>query len=134
MRDIRHIIIHCAFTPASMDIGAETIRRWHTEPPRNWNDIGYHWVIRRDGAVEQGREERVSGAHALGRNHDSIGVCLVGGKPDCNFTRSQWESLSALVSAISRRYPDARVSGHRDHSGKDCPMFDAEAWWYGNGD
>jgi len=40
-----HCVVHCADTPAEMDIGATEIRRWHTEE-RKWDDIGYHYVIR----------------------------------------------------------------------------------------
>lgn len=127
MRQIDFIIIHCADTTPDMDIGAEEIRRWHVEE-RGFSDIGYHYVIRRDGTVEPGRDERRIGAHAYGRNEDSIGVCMVGGKPDCNFTAAQWASLATLVSELLDRYPSAQVIGHRDVSAKPCPMFDAKAW------
>ena len=85
MRQIDHIIVHCSYTPPSMDIGAETIREWHTLPKpkgRGWSDIGYHWVIRRNGTVEAGRSEERAGAHAKGYNQDSIGICLIGGKSE----------------------------------------------------
>ena len=48
------VVIHCADTPEDMDIGAEKIREWHTKE-RGWDDIGYHWVIRRDGTLDPGR-------------------------------------------------------------------------------
>lgn len=127
MRQINFIIIHCADTPADMDIGAEEIRRWHVEE-RGFSDIGYHHVIRRDGTVEPGRDERRIGAHAYGRNEDSIGVCMVGGKPDCNFTAAQWSALENLVRELLNRYSSAQVIGHRDVSDKTCPNFDAKAW------
>ena len=127
MRQINFIIIHCADTPAGMDIGAEEIRRWHIDD-NGWSDIGYHHVIRRDGTVEPGRDERRIGAHAYGQNEDSIGVCMVGGKPDCNFTAAQWASLATLVRELLGRYPHASVIGHRDVSDKPCPTFDAKSW------
>ena len=125
---IKSIVIHCADTPANMDIGVEEIKRWHLD--RGWRDVGYHYVIRRNGEVEQGREEHVPGAHVAGHNEGSIGVCLVGGKPDANFTKEQWKALEALVEYLTRKYPKAAVMGHRDlDSGKACPCFDAKAWW-----
>lgn len=127
MRTITTIIIHCSDTPADMDIGAEEIRRWHVEE-NGWSDIGYHHVIRRDGAVEAGRSEERPGAHARGHNGDSIGVCMVGGKPGCNFTASQWAALEDTVRSTLDRYPFAQVIGHRDVSAKPCPMFDVLAW------
>jgi N-acetylmuramoyl-L-alanine amidase len=127
MRDIKKIIIHCADTYAEMDIGVAEIRRWHID--RGWADIGYHFVIRRNGDIEKGRDEETPGAHVKGHNHDSIGVCLVGGKPFCNFTRAQWHALESLVMELKGRYPLAAVSGHRDHDpSKTCPTFDVRAW------
>jgi len=132
MRKIDTIIVHCADTPASMDIGAKEIKRWHTDPkPRGngWSDIGYHHVIRRDGAVEVGRAHGVIGAHAAGHNKTSIGVCLVGGKGGFNFTRRQMDALDLLLESLVNCYPGAKVIGHRDVSSKSCPSFDVKAWW-----
>ena len=121
------IVIHCADTPAHMDIGAEEIRAWHRL--RGFSDVGYHFVIRRNGEVERGRPENAVGAHVQGWNSRSVGICLVGGKPEANFTPAQWESLERLVRDLQRRYPAAEVAGHRDlNSGKRCPCFDVRVW------
>lgn len=129
MRPIEAIVIHCADTPVGMDIGADTIREWHVNG-NGWRDIGYHYVIRRDGTVEKGRPVHEPGAHVAGHNARSIGICLVGGKPGANFTRWQWAALEALVMDLTRQYPGVTVTGHRDHdSRKTCPTFDVAAWW-----
>lgn len=131
MRQIKKIVVHCADTPASMNIGADEIRVWHVDG-NGWKDIGYHYVIRRDGTLENGRPESDTGAHVAGHNADSIGICLVGGKPGANFTRQQWATLEKLVNGLTVKYPHAMVMGHRDlDPGKRCPTFDARAWWYG---
>lgn len=122
---INTVVIHAADTPADMDIGAAEINQWHLD--RGWDGIGYHWVIRRDGTLEQGRSESTIGAHAYGHNQGSIGICMVGGMPDCNYTAAQWRCLEALVRDLLARY-DCKVIGHRDVSEKPCPMFDAKAW------
>lgn len=130
MRTINRIIIHCADTPASMDVGAEEIRRWHTEE-RGWNDIGYHYVIRRSGAIEKGREDSVQGAHVAGQNSDSLGVCLVGGQGGFNFTMHQILALLELLDELMAKYdiPLTRVSGHTEwDEGKQCPQFDVRAF------
>lgn len=136
MRQIRHIIIHCSATSPDMDVGAAEIRQWHKD--RGWQDIGYHFIIRRDGTLELGRPEREDGAHTVGRNHDSIGICVIGGTkydkktPDCNFTAAQWGALSLITKNMAQKYPEAKVSGHRDHTtAKACPTFDAISWFYG---
>lgn len=126
MRPINTLIVHCADTPPNMDCGAKEIDSWHKE--RGWTGIGYHYVIRRDGSIEYGREVSVPGAHVRGHNTDSIGVCLIGGKGGFNFTPLQMSALSTLMVTLKNVYPDAQVKGHRDlDPGKDCPTFDAAA-------
>jgi N-acetyl-anhydromuramyl-L-alanine amidase AmpD len=118
-----------------MNIGVETIRLWHVKE-RGWSDIGYHYVIRRDGTVEHGRDVLEVGAHVQGFNHNSIGICLVGGvdaagHSEHNFTSQQMDSLFSLVSVLQNRWPTAVVQGHRDFPDvtKDCPCFDVKLWW-----
>ena len=132
-REIKKVVIHCADTYSRMDIGVEEIRRWHTDPPprgNGWSRVGYHYVIRRDGSLEYGVDEMEAGIHARGHNADSIAICLVGGKPDANFTRQQWKTLENIVDYLVKKYPKAAVMGHRDlDSGKNCPCFDVKPWW-----
>jgi N-acetylmuramoyl-L-alanine amidase len=137
MRTIDTIIVHCSATPASMDIGAREIRQWHRSTPFNFKDIGYHYVIRRDGAVEVGRPLAMPGAHAAGHNHSSIGLCLVGGvdansrtKGEFNYTHWQMDALWWEISAIIAEFDIKRLIGHRDvDPGKACPCFNVGEWW-----
>jgi len=76
--DIARIIVHCSATPPDMSIGVSEIRDWHVNQNK-WSDIGYHFVIKRGGLIQQGRDIELAGAHAEGHNSDSIGICLVGG-------------------------------------------------------
>jgi N-acetylmuramoyl-L-alanine amidase len=130
------LIVHCAATKPGMDIGAAEIKRWHTLPKpsgNGWSDIGYHYVIRRSGAVEAGRPMDKSGAHVAGENNRSVGICLVGGiddtgKPEANFTPEQYASLDILLRLLCRVYNVARVRGHNNFAPKACPSFDAVAW------
>ena len=131
---VDYLVVHCAATPPGMDIGVAEIRRWHMQ--KGWADVGYHYVIRRDGTIETGRAEQHVGAHAYGYNSHSLGVCLVGGlkkgttKAEANFTPSQYLSLQTLLDDLSARYPDAEILGHRDLPGvnKACPSFDVREW------
>ncbi len=133
MRKINEIILHCSATPASMDIGAKEIRDWHVNG-NHWRDIGYHWVIRRDGTVEKGRPEYQAGAHCKGHNSNSIGVCMVGGTkkdvriPEDNFTEVQFASLAKLVKELLVRYPGASIHGHCEYAAKACPVFSVKAF------
>lgn len=124
-----HIVIHCSATGDNQNVTADDIRRWHKD--KGWDDIGYHFVIRRDGGIEAGRRLNQEGAHVSGHNDDTVAVCLVGGlKGIDNFTPPQWAALSLLVDALQKLYPKANIMGHRDFPGvkKDCPSFDVQAW------
>lgn len=150
-RKIDLIVIHCSATRPSLDVRAVDIDRWHRA--RGWSGIGYHYLIRRAGSVEQGRPEAVVGAHAQGHNRTSIGVCLAGGvaedgrTAEANYTQGQWATLRHLLVDLRGRYPHAVICGHRDLSPdldgdgviergewvKECPSFDVHAWLGING-
>lgn len=123
------ILVHCTATKPHQDIGVREVRQWHTRD-NGWFDIGYHFIIRRNGVIENGRPVDVVGAHASGFNSDSVGVCLVGGinekgKADANFTLEQYISLKTLLDTLKASYPEAEIKGHRDvNNGKECPSFD----------
>jgi len=73
----KEIIIHCSATPEGKDYTVEDIRRWHLK--RGFKDIGYHYIIYRDGSVHVGRNKDLVGAHCEGHNAISIGICYIGG-------------------------------------------------------
>lgn len=137
MRNIDTIVIHCADTPSTMDIGAKEIRNWHVNDNK-WSDIGYHYVIRRNGTVEKGRNIETIGAHVSGHNKNSVGICLVGGKPikgqkrDIDlFTVEQLESLESLLFNLKGflQNSNVKIVGHCDlDSKKTCPNFDVQKW------
>lgn len=125
-RRINSFVVHCADTPASMDIGVQEIDRWHKE--RGWLGIGYHFVIRRDGTVETGRPTEKLGAHARGHNGDTIAICLVGGKGGFNFTIAQMDALRILKIQLEQRFGSKPWVGHNDlDSSKTCPNFDVKS-------
>jgi N-acetylmuramoyl-L-alanine amidase len=138
MRKIKGIIIHCSATKPSMDIGVKEIKQWHTSAPRNWRDIGYHFVIRRDGTLEEGRDIRENGAHCKGHNQNTIGICMVGGVTEenvkiaeDNFTENQWYTLENLVeNLVWKDYVEGGcfIKGHNELSSKACPSFDVQKW------
>lgn len=133
------LVVHCSATRAIQDVGAADIRRWHKA--MGWADIGYHYVIRRSGKVEAGRPVDNVGSHVAGHNANSVGICLVGGlnnvtfRPENNYTPQQWTALKKLLGDLLKRYPKARVLGHRDFPRvkKACPCFNAKVWAKRNG-
>lgn len=133
--DVQFIAVHCSATGPAADIGVAEIDRWHRD--RGWGSCGYHFVIRRDGKLEAGRSLLVRGIHIAGYNHNSIGVCLVGGtdgtkaqKPQANFTPQQLATLRSVLDQLKAQYPQAAIQGHRDfpNVAKACPCFDVKTW------
>ena len=122
-----HIILHTAAKRG--DTSAAEIKQWHTTPKPNgngWSDIGYHYVIRKDGLLEPGRDEDVDGAHckAGGMNKVSIGICIVGHGDFEQWTTPQEHTLRELVVKLCNKYriPASNIKGHYEYdSGKTCP-------------
>lgn len=129
MRKINKIILHCTATPEGRDYTVAQIRDWHVRN-RRWNDIGYHFVVYRDGTVHRGRPVERAGAHTLGQNAHSIGICYVGGldartmKPKDTRTPAQKHALVKLVRQLRGQYgANITVHGHNEFAAKDCPSF-----------
>lgn len=130
IRNIKEIIIHCSDTPEGKDFTVDDIRKWHLA--RNFSDIGYHYVIYRDGSVHEGRDVNISGAHCTNHNSISIGVCYIGGRaavgatPKDTRTEAQKKSLIDLLKKLEKLYPNATIHGHCEFAVKACPSFDAK--------
>lgn len=137
---VQEIVIHCTATRPDFLKGATSlarfaeIRRWHTDPPpkgRGWKDIGYHWLIDRDGTVMQGRKPEVIGAHVEGHNAGTLGISLFGGHGSSSFDRfrdhftsEQEAALRDLIIKIKGMTSVKRISGHNEYATKACPGFD----------
>lgn len=143
MREITDIVVHCSFTKPRVGqnprIGVAEIRKWHTDPKpdgRGWRDVGYHYIIKRDGTLQLGRPIEQVGAHVRGVNLHSIGICLIGGmekrtgKAVNDYTPNQWQTLRMVVGGLAIQFPDSVISGHNNFTkSKTCPNFDVREWW-----
>ena len=141
MRRITEIILHCSATRPKWMEGKPTaekvdeIRRWHVEE-RKWRDIGYHFVIDRDGCVARGRPIAQTGAHTVNKNAGTIGVCLIGGHGSSaddafseNYTEAQDKAARSLILQLRQQFPAIdRVTGHNDYAAKACPGFRVSSW------
>ena len=128
-RNIREIIVHCSATPDGKDFTVDDIRKWHKA--RGFSDVGYHYIVYRDGSVHDGRSVHLVGAHCTNHNANSIGVCYIGGvatdgkTPKDTRTPQQKEALLTLLKQLKSLYPQAKIYGHRNFSNKACPSFAA---------
>jgi N-acetylmuramoyl-L-alanine amidase len=129
MRKIDEIIIHCSATKEGKSFYAKDIDKWHKA--RGWKGIGYHYVVDLDGKIEKGRSEDQIGAHTVGHNKNSIGICYIGGldkdgNPKDTRTKEQKEALWDLLRQLLCKYPNATIHGHNEFAAKACPCFDVQ--------
>ena len=159
MRSLNKIILHCADTRTDQDFSIEDIRSWHIMPKynsksklysykgikyksisslpsnvqgrkgRGWSDIGYHYYIKLDGSLHEGRPLSRVGSHCKGHNTGSIGVCFEGGKTSENKpwdkpTDNQIKTVKSLIQSLQNDYGDLSLHGHYEFSSKSCPNFD----------
>ncbi len=127
MRQITQIILHCSATPAGVHYTLHDIDHWHQQ--RGWNGCGYHYIILLDGTIQQGRPLEIPGAHCMGHNAHSIGICYIGGldaqgNPSDTRTPEQRNMLWSLIQSLKKRFPKATIHGHNEFAPKSCPCFD----------
>lgn len=127
MRQIRRAILHCTATEEGKHYDVDDIRRWHTSEPRNWSDIGYHWLILLDGTIQEGRPFWKQGAHVAGHNEDSLGIAYVGGlrngEPADTMTVLQDIAFLRLITSLRTVFGPILLHGHNEFSSKACPSF-----------
>ena len=126
------IVIHCTQTPPGMDIDVDKVTQWHKE--RGFDTIGYHYLIKRDGTLQEGRQQDEVGAHAVAVNGTSVGVALAGGGTpnmgwEDNFAPIQFETLKTIIMKLKKDYEIEKVIGHYQvDDKKECPSFDVPKW------
>ena len=110
--------------------GFREIDRWHRQRGFKYG-CGYHYIIRRDGTVENGRPLEMIGAHCLNRNQHSIGICYEGGldankKPADTRTEAQKMAMRQLLEQLHEQFPKAVIASHNVFTPmKACPCFNA---------
>lgn len=84
--------------------------------------VGYHFVIENDGLLVRTRLDYEEGAHTIGENFRSLGICLVGNLDIDDPTHAQIETLGRLLSQLCVQYAigaDA-IFPHRHFASKSC--------------
>lgn len=108
--------------------------------------IGFHFVVFEDGELVACRPMPAQGSHCRGFNHNSVGVCLIGGlrhrlgedgeqiDVHCDtFTPAQKDKVRALMVYLEAHYPGIRLRGHTEmgrhaetHRGFPCPALNMD--------
>ena len=126
-------------------IGSEHIDRGHrNRKPEPFSQIGYHFIVKRDGSLQVGRNINKTGAHVLGFNTRSIGISFVAGYKCSSdkypsvrktphheigkesITQAQYSTMHRFMAAWYKVYPGGQAWGHADfpnNGGKVDPGF-----------
>jgi len=67
-------------------------------------EMGYHFVIERDGKLLMGRHQSMAGRHYPEFDAVSVGVCVVGKRDDLNERQSI--ALTLLLDKLQKDYPE----------------------------
>jgi hypothetical protein len=135
MAGVRRITVHhtaelpAMSTRTDMEL-VKGVQRFHQDD-RGWADIGYHYLIGRDGRVYQGRELRIQGAHAGGGNNaENLGVSVIGDFSDGLPSETTLTTLERFLVDQMRTHdvgPD-QLFGHREFKPTACPGDALFAW------
>lgn len=117
------IVIHHTGNPVDDDLSAEQLHRSHIN--QGWSGIGYHYVVRKDGKIEQGRPHQMIGSHAYRHNGHTLGIHLCGNFVIGQPTSEQVESAALLIGKLCEDYgfpvDKSHVVGHCDLMATACP-------------
>lgn len=98
----------------------ETIHNYHKNT-NGWSGIGYHFYVRKNGNVYRGRPENTVGAHCVGANYNSIGICFEGNFDKEKMGDAQLKAGQELVAYLKKKYGISKVKKHNDFGNTDCP-------------
>lgn len=132
MREIKFIVVHCTATQPDTEI--ENIQNYWKEK-LGWKNPGYHYIIKRNGEIVNLQSEKLIANGVAGNNQHSIHISFIGGVdkdnvPVDNRTDAQKHAMFNKLIALSEKYPQAMILGHRDFPGvkKMCPSFNVKEW------
>lgn len=84
--------------------------------------VGYQYFIDKHGIITQCRSDKEEGAHTIGKNRESLGICLAGNFDVTKPTEAQIETLKKIIEKKMKEYliPIENVVPHRIFAVKTC--------------
>ena len=115
------------------------VNEWHKQqgyPLSTLNyHCGYHYFLETDAFLIQARLENDDGAHTIGHNQDSIGICLAGDFNSGSPTVAQTIVLKNLLIKLQEKYqiPLANIIPHRQgQANRSCYGWKLDNDWAKN--
>ncbi|XP_076138643.1 peptidoglycan recognition protein 5 [Alosa pseudoharengus] len=91
---------------------------------RDFDDIGYSFLVGQNGMVYEGRGWGIVGAHSKGHNLDSVGIAFMGNFNDDVPTSAALSSVKRLLQhGVLQGFliSNYTILGHRDLASTECP-------------
>lgn len=119
------------------ELGREDTYEWvrqiqaHHMDANGWSDIGYNFLVDREGRIFEGRGWDVIGAHCADYNTPAVGVCFLGDDdpgqdvPDV----ARFAILELHAEHEARAGHDLERLGHRDKFATACPGDELYGWF-----
>ncbi len=120
--------VHHTVTPTNDTLSPEArlrqIQSYHMNV-LGWCDIGYNYLISRDGRIWEGRGATRLGTHVANNNTGNVGISLIGTYTSTSLNNSQLEQTAALIRSLGDQFgiavDNGHVHGHRDFNQTACP-------------
>jgi hypothetical protein len=123
--DYTDIVIHHSGNSGEKD--PSQIESKHIDE-KKWEDVGYHYLVRPDGAIYEGRHLALKGSHVENQNTRKLGILVMGDfesnwwDSDDSVTAGQRNSVRKLITTLKREFPTiGTLGGHRDYKKTECP-------------
>jgi hypothetical protein len=141
------VTIHHTVTPTRDSLSPQArlrqIQNFHMNS-RGWCDIGYNFLVSRDGRLWRGRGSTRLGAHVANNNSGNVGISFMGTHTNTTITNKQMCNTAKLLSWLDVHRPAVSlnrsdVKGHRQYGGTSCPgnslygQLDRMVRWAKNG-
>lgn len=113
----KYVVLHHA---AAVACGPYEVDSWHKA--NGWSGIGYHFFVRKDGTVFRGRPIWATGAHAEGKNNESIGICAEGNyETEYIMPEAQKDAIKGILRIVKLAYPSIGIKAHKQVGATGCP-------------
>ena len=123
------VTIHHTVTPTNDSLSPQArlrqIQNFHMDS-RGWCDIGYNFLVSRDGRLWRGRGSTRLGAHVANNNTGNVGISFMGTHTSVKITDRQMCNAAKLLSWLDVHRPAVSltrsdIKGHRQYGDTSCP-------------
>ncbi len=123
------VTIHHTVTPTNDSLSPQArlrqIQAFH-QNTNGWCDIGYNYLVSRDGRIWRARGAINVGAHVANNNTGNVGISFMGTHTSTPASAKQMCEAAKLIRRLHLDHPAialtrSDVKGHRQYGGTACP-------------